>query len=99
MMRRPALVLALGAAACAAPPSEPTVASLRPAPSLTEVVVPALDEASLPAWRDHILPAPDELAWASIPWLPSYREGLLAAQSQRKPLMLWMMNGHPLGCT
>lgn len=58
-----------------------------------------LDEANYPAWRDHILPAASELAWGEIPWLTTFKDGVLAADSQQKPLLLWTMNGHPLGCT
>jgi hypothetical protein len=43
---------------------------------------------------------PDPAApWRSIPW----RIDLLAAQREaaehKKPLFLWAMDGHPLGCT
>ena len=57
------------------------------------------DEASFEAWRAHLAPRPDELAWESLPWLTCYSDGVLAAQEQRRPLLLWVMNGHPLGCT
>jgi hypothetical protein len=50
-------------------------------------------------WRDHILPDPGELAWEQIPWLATFKDGILAAQAEKKPLLLWTMNGHPLGCT
>ncbi|MCI0652310.1 MAG: hypothetical protein L0Z55_10550 [Planctomycetes bacterium] len=46
-----------------------------------------------------VLPRPGELRWLEIPW----RTDLLAARAEaafaRKPLFLWVMNGHPLGCT
>lgn len=58
-----------------------------------------LDEGNFAAWRDHLAPQPSELAWESLPWLTSYADGVLAAQEQRRPLLLWVMNGHPLGCT
>ena len=50
-------------------------------------------------WRERISPAASELAWMKIPWQPSFHEGLLEARSQGRPLLLWVMNGHPLGCT
>jgi hypothetical protein len=34
-----------------------------------------------------------------VPWLASFAEGVRAADAARKPLLLWIMNGHPLGCT
>ena len=53
----------------------------------------------LAAWRQHLEPSGRELRWESIPWLPSFGEGLLQADREAKPLLLWTMNGHPLGCT
>ena len=58
-----------------------------------------LDASTFELWRDHLAPAPDELRWESIPWHPTFAEGLLAADSAGKPLLFWAMNGHPLGCT
>ena len=58
-----------------------------------------LDEDSFDAWQAHLAPFPSELAWESLPWLSSYADGVVAAQEQRRPLLLWVMNGHPLGCT
>lgn len=51
------------------------------------------------AWRDHILPNPSEMAWEQIPWLTTFKDGIVAAAAADKPLLLWTMNGHPLGCT
>ena len=79
----PAL-LSLGfAASCAV--SEP-----RPQPAATDDVA---------AWRQHIAPRPQEVAWETIPWRTTFREGLADANRAGKPLLLWLMNGHPLGCT
>ncbi len=55
--------------------------------------------ANFEAWRDRILPCDDELNWQNIPWLVSFADGIVAANSADKPLLLWTMNGHPLGCT
>lgn len=60
---------------------------------------PILRDADLAAWRELIRPSRDELAFERIGWLPSFHEGLARANIERKPLLLWMMNGHPLGCT
>ena len=59
----------------------------------------AVDASNFAAWREHILPRQEELRWESLPWLTSYTEGLQQAAAQSKPLLLWTMNGHPLGCT
>ena len=58
-----------------------------------------LDDESREAWALYLAPAGNELAWESLPWLSSYSDGVLAAQEQHRPLLLWVMNGHPLGCT
>ena len=81
-------------AACATPDLPDGAPTL-----LAEVVVPTLDEQSLAAWVAYMTPSSDEMSWAVVDWLPSYAEGVVAAQEQRRPLLLWAMNGHPLGCT
>lgn len=57
------------------------------------------DETSFEAWRDVIRAAPGELEWQDLPWETSYHAGLVAAAEGEKPLLLWAMNGHPMGCT
>ena len=46
-----------------------------------------------------IKPAPDEDAWARIPWRTSLWQARREAAAQGKPILLWEMDGHPLGCT
>lgn len=46
-----------------------------------------------------ILPHPDELAWAQIPWLSDLWEARRSGVEKGKPIFLWEMDGHPLGCT
>lgn len=50
-------------------------------------------------WFDYITPPENELLWRSVPWRSSFKEGLIDADKYQKPLLLWAMNGHPLGCT
>ena len=50
-------------------------------------------------WQDFIKPTKKEMAWAQIPWLTTFYDGLLESDKKQKPLLLWVMNGHPLGCT
>ena len=47
----------------------------------------------------EIIPRPEELAWQQIPWRPTFWGAALEAHAQEKPILLWAMNGHPLGCT
>jgi hypothetical protein len=46
-----------------------------------------------------IKPAPGEDRWASVPWRTSLWEARQEAARLGKPLVLWEMDGHPLGCT
>ncbi len=44
-----------------------------------------------------VLSAGKEDPWETIPWMISVREARLAAAKQKKPILLWAHNGHPLG--
>jgi hypothetical protein len=58
-----------------------------------------LNADTLAGWQSYLEPDSDELAFQRIPWLPTYVEGVHRADTERRPLLLWIMNGHPLGCT
>ena len=58
-----------------------------------------LNDRNYAEWRKHILPDTGELAWQQIPWATTFKDGIVAADAAGKPLLLWTMNGHPLGCT
>ncbi len=62
-------------------------------------LVPGLEDQSFATWRDRIRIKDRELVWEQLPWLTTYHEGLEKAAVAGKPLLLWVMNGHPLGCT
>jgi hypothetical protein len=49
--------------------------------------------------RAHVLPDALELAWKALGWRASLWQGVIDAQAAGKPILLWAMNGHPLGCT
>jgi hypothetical protein len=46
-----------------------------------------------------ISPATDEQAWLMIPWETDLTAARRKAVAQNKPVFLWEMDGHPLGCT
>ena len=46
-----------------------------------------------------IKPKPSEQKWLDIPWMASLWEARQRAAAEGKPILLWEMDGHPLGCT
>lgn len=58
-----------------------------------------LTEENYAKWRDYTLPKASEERWRNIPWFPTFNEGVAEAQKAEKPILLWVMNGHPLACT
>jgi hypothetical protein len=46
-----------------------------------------------------IKPTADEEKWLETPWLVNLWEARQQAAAQGKPILLWEMDGHPLGCT
>jgi DnaJ-domain-containing protein 1 len=46
-----------------------------------------------------VLPTAEEERWQQIPWRTNLMRARAEAQQSGKPLFLWIMNGHPLGCT
>ena len=45
-----------------------------------------------------IRPKPSEQKWERIAWLTSLWVARQRAAEQGKPILLWEMDGHPLGC-
>ena len=37
--------------------------------------------------------------WRTIPWKISLLDAQRLAVAQKKPIFIWAMDGHPLGCT
>ncbi len=60
---------------------------------------------SVPALTDETFEAlfeacrPQRERWTDIPWIGELWEGRQKAAREEKPLFIWAMNGHPLGCT
>lgn len=71
----------------------------RPPDSPTRAFDIELSDGNFAQWLDHIAPTEAELDWETIPWLATFHEGIVKADAEDKPLLLWVMNGHPLGCT
>ena len=51
------------------------------------------------ALRNLVKPGANEDRWASIPWRTSLWQARQDAAKAGKPIVLWEMDGHPLGCT
>ena len=45
------------------------------------------------------LQASSEAPWRTIPWKTSVLDAQAAAAREGKPIFIWAMDGHPLGCT
>ena len=57
-----------------------------------------IDPAKFQTLHSLIKPRAAEEKWAQIPWLASLWEARQRAAREGKPILLWEMDGHPLGC-
>ena len=48
--------------------------------------------------QKKLRPSPNEL-WRTIPWKISLLDAQKTAAQVKKPIFIWAMDGHPLGCT
>lgn len=60
---------------------------------------PALTSKTFERWLDFIKPSKDELAYERIGWRNRFWPAVEEARELGRPILLWTMNGHPLGCT
>ena len=58
-----------------------------------------LDSETIKTCLQFIRPRPDELTWQAIPWQTSMLDAVAIAARERKPVLLWAMNGNPLSLT
>ena len=59
-----------------------------------------LTEKNFGGLHELIQPKPSELIWKdAIPWRTDLWEARREAAAAGKPIFLWEMDGHPLGCT
>ncbi len=56
-----------------------------------------LTDATFAAVKQHASPTAEDLAFQSLDWRPTIHEGLLAAQKEDKPMIMWMYFGDPRG--
>jgi hypothetical protein len=68
-------------------------------PAAPKTSEPALRAETFEAIRDAVLPSEAEEAWRAIGWRATFWDAVVEAHEAKKPVLLWAMNGHPLGCT
>ncbi len=83
---------------------EPQLANLRSAILVVLVCVgfwigPVMATTGLEQKIATVLPDAQEDAWLKIGWHTNLMQARVLAQNANRPLFLWIMNGHPLGCT
>jgi hypothetical protein len=57
-----------------------------------------LNQSDFETLRESLKPDTSE-SWRQIPWRISLLEGQRVAAAEGKPIFIWAMDGHPLGCT
>ena len=61
--------------------------------------LPELSLQTLEAYQQAIEPTGNETNFLKINWYSQLRESVSKAYQSDKPLLIYMMNGHPLACT
>jgi len=59
---------------------------------------PGLTDAEFTRLHAALQPEADA-PWRTIPWRVSLLDARQEAARQKKPIFIWAMDGHPLGCT
>lgn len=72
-----------------------TLLALSPA----AIASPAVDSVNFDRLHALMQPRAQELKWQEIPWRTSLWQARIDAAAAGKPIYLWEMDGHPLGCT
>jgi hypothetical protein len=90
-----AAALAAGADRPAAGPSPCQLAGL-PVPTFGE---PRLSAGRFQALHAAMTPRGESERWTEIPWQSDLQAARQKAAREEKPLLIWVMDGHPLGCT
>jgi len=57
------------------------------------------DAANYQQWLKFIQPDAREQAYKEIDWRNKFWPAVEEARKLGRPILLWTMNGHPLGCT
>ena len=66
---------------------------------LTESVLAGeISDAEFSRLLEQLRPAASD-RWRTIPWKTSLLDAQREAVEKRRPIFIWAMDGHPLGCT
>jgi hypothetical protein len=60
---------------------------------------PLAHDADLARLKALIRPEAKDQKWEQVPWRTNLWEARREAAARGKPILLWEMDGHPLGCT
>jgi hypothetical protein len=66
---------------------------------LASLAIEPISPAQFKQLHALIKPNATEERWTQIPWRTSLWEARQVAAAEGKPILLWEMDGHPLGCT
>lgn len=66
--------------------------------ALTLPVAQQLTWENYPQVRAAVMPAAADERWLDIPWRTAFWDAVVEARAEPRPILLWTMNGHPLGC-
>jgi hypothetical protein len=67
-----------------------------PVPAFT---VPSIPAEQFQALHTAVTPRGETERWMEIPWESDLWTARQRAVAEGKPLLMWIMDGHPLGCT
>lgn len=59
--------------------------------------LPNVDESNFNNWMEFIEPSQQEMAWNQLRWHDSLELAVAEAKRLNRPILLWVMNGHPCG--
>jgi hypothetical protein len=74
------------------------IVSLVAVVTLPGLAAPPLSDDDVAQLRKVIRPRPGEDPFDTIPWETNLWEARVKAAAAGKPILLWEMDGHPLGC-
>ncbi len=58
-----------------------------------------LNDSNYQKIKNYIVPNKKEISYLDIKWRSALWDAFQEAHEKRKPVLLWAMNGHPLGHT